>query len=492
MLTPEEVKILDINSEYFGVSREELMENAGKAVVEAIKSCKPRLKDLKIIVFCGLGNNGGDGFVVARYLLKEGVDVRVFLAGDEERIKSLEARKNFERIKNKVKLIREFEDGDIIIDALLGVGIKGEVREPIKSLIEKINSSKAFKVSIDLPSGLRSDVPYSNQQTLVKANLTVTFHDLKKGMENLDNVVVKKIGIPKEAELYVGPGELIVNLKRRKDSHKGENGRVLIIGGSDLYYGAPILSGLAALRSGADLVYLLVPEINFEVTRNSSPDFIVRKYAGEYLNLNAVENARELARVCDVILIGPGLGSRKETLEAVERIFELEKTFVVDADAIKARPRKNAVYTPHAKEFELLTGEPFNFSDLSELNSENLEKLKKHAKRLNSTILLKGKVDIIASPEKTKLNITGNEGMSVGGTGDVLAGIVASFIAQGFSSFYACCSAAFLNGLAGDELLKKKSYGFTASDLIEQIPFTLRKILDLSLERPKLKERQST
>lgn len=486
MLTPEEVKILDINSEYFGVSREELMENAGKAVVEAIKSCKPRLKDLKIIVFCGLGNNGGDGFVAARYLLEEGADVRVFLAGDEGRIKSLEARKNFERIKNKVKLIREFEDGDIIVDALLGVGIKGEVREPIKSLIEKINSSKAFKVSIDLPSGLRCDVPYSDQQTLVKADLTVTFHDLKRGMEALNNVVVKKIGIPREAELYVGPGELIVNLKRRKDSHKGENGRVLIIGGSDLYYGAPILSGLAALRSGADLVYLLVPEINFEITRNSSPDFIVRKYAGKYLNLNAVKKARELARVCDVILIGPGLGSRKETLEAVEKIFRFEKTFVVDADAIKARPRKNAVYTPHAKEFELLTGEPFNFS------KQSLERLEEHAKKLNSTILLKGKVDIIASPEKTKLNITGNEGMSVGGTGDVLAGIVASFIAQGFSSFYACCSAAFLNGLAGDELLKKKSYGFTASDLIEQIPFTLRKILDLSLERPKLKEMQST
>lgn len=470
-ITYKEMCILDINSEYFGVPRAKLMENAGKRIFEALKE-RFKLRNKKIGVFCGTGNNGGDGFVAAMYLAGGGAKVDAILLGSETEIKTPEARKKFELIKNKVKAHKN--NYDIIIDAILGTGIEGEPREPIASAVERINKSKAFKVSVDVPTGLGS-------RHCVDADLVVTFHAMKRGLEKF-NTIVADIGIPREAESFVGPGDLAVNLKRDRESRKGDNGRVLVVGGSDLYYGAPVLSAFGALNSGADLVYVAAPERNYEVTRSFSPDFIVREYPGNFLNQSSVEVVLEAAGSCDSMVIGPGLGAREETRKAVLQILEKIKIpVVIDADALKAVAEKklkkiSAVLTPHAGEFKILSGE-----EISNLE-EKKEAVLRHAKKLNTTILLKSPVDIIASPGgEAKLNATGNAGMTVGGTGDVLAGVVAGFIAQKLEPFTAACCAAFVNGAAGDELYKLRGYCFTASDLAEEIPYAIKRILELAL-----------
>lgn len=472
-ITNKEMRILDINSEYFGVPRSTLMENAGKQVFEALRK-RFKLKNKKIAVFCGTGNNGGDGFVAARYLASEGAKVDVILLGSEAGIRTPEAREKFGLIKKnrKVKVLKKMKNNyDIIIDAILGTGIEGELREPAASAVERINRSGAFKVSVDVPTGIGS-------RRCVNADLVVTFHAMKRGLEKFDTVVAD-IGIPKEAESFVGPGVLIVNLKRNKGSRKGDNGKVLVVGGSDLYYGAPVLSAFGALNSGADLVYLAVPEVNYEVTRTFSPDFIVRKYPGGFLSQSSVDAVLELAGGCDSMVIGPGLGNRSETKSAVlEVLKKIKIPVVIDADALKAiaegrelLKKLNAVLTPHAGEFRILTGE-----DLSNDLEERKKVVLQQAKKLNAAILLKAPVDIIASQDgRIKLNATGNAGMTVGGTGDVLAGIVASFMAQRLEPFDAACCAAFVNGTAGDELYKSKSYCFTASDVAGELPNTIKK-----------------
>jgi NAD(P)H-hydrate epimerase len=471
-ITHKEMRILDINSEYFGISRSRLMENAGRQVFETLRK-RFKIKDKKIAVSCGTGNNGGDGFVAARYLASEGAKVDVILLGSEAEIRTPEAREKFGLIRKnrKIKILKKIKNNyDIIIDAILGTGIEGELREPIASAVERINKSKAFKVSVDMPTGFGS-------KRCVNADLVVTFHAMKKGPEKF-NTIIADIGIPKEAESCVGPGDLIVNLKRDKESRKGDNGKVLVVGGSDLYYGAPILSAFGALNSGVDLVYLAVPEENYEVTRAFSPDFIVRKYPGDFLSPGGIGAILGLTENCDCVVIGPGLGIRNETKSAVlEVLKKIKIPAVIDADALKAIAEKkellkklNAVLTPHAGEFRILTGE-----ELSGDLEERKEVVLRHAEKLNATILLKAPVDIIASPNKVKLNVTGNAGMTVGGTGDVLAGIVASFVAQKLEPFDAACCAAFVNGTAGDELYKFKGYCFTASDVAGELPSIIKK-----------------
>jgi NAD(P)H-hydrate epimerase len=344
--------------------------------------------------------------------------------------------------------------------------------------VERINESEAFKISVDLPSGLSSE---TGRGSCVDADLVVTFHRPKKGLERY-NYVVADIGIPEKAESHVGPGEVAVNLgKRKHEAKKGDYGRVLILGGSLEYYGAPLLAAIAAQNSGVDLVFLAVPEVNYEVTRSYYPDFIVRKYPGTTLNSEGVALALELAEKCDSLVVGPGLGTDSETKRAVLDILkEIRIPAVVDADALKAiageRIECNAVLTPHRAEFKLLTGEELP----SELE-DRANAVREWASKLGAVMLLKAPIDVIASPEgKVKYNSTGNPGMTVGGTGDVLAGLVGGFLAQGLSSFDAACCAAFVNGCAGDGLYEEKGYAFSASDLAMEIPYTIKKLIDFA------------
>ncbi len=466
-ITGRDVRILDLNAAYFGVPRSTLMEKAGKAVFEEINRTR-EISKKKIIVYCGSGNNGGDGLVCARYLHEAGYSVAVFITGPP---RTPDALANLDAVKDVSPMKKSTFDSEVIVDALLGTGIVGEVREPTKSIINKINASKALIISIDVPSGLGDN----GKGFCVKADKVVTFHRSKKGLERF-NTVVKDIGIPMKAESHVGPGDLVDSFSRKNDSHKGENGKVLVIGGSAGYHGAPILSALGALNSGADLVHLAVPEGNYDVTRSYAPDFIVKKFPGEYLGSGGHWFPEDKY---NSIVMGPGLGSQKETQENVLSLLKNTPVpVVIDADAIKAlegtKLKINGVITPHSKEFQMLSGKKL---------PKNMDKRKsvllEESAQKGSVILLKAPVDIIVSPDgNCKFNETGNSGMTVGGTGDVLAGIVGGFIAQGIGPFTAAYCSAFINGAAGDELYSWKGNCFTASDLAYEIPFTIKRMLD--------------
>ncbi len=258
------------------------------------------------------------------------------------------------------------------------------------------------------------------------------------------------------------------------------NGRVMVVGGSLDFHGAPVFSGLGALYSGADLVYLWVPESNFDVTRCKYPDLIVRSFPGSFLDMKAVSSVVDFAKQCDAILIGPGLGKREETTRSIFQILQnLTIPTVLDAEAIQVfhhittipLPQK-IVITPHQSEFEKLTGKDIKIS--ASVDSK-VAILRAIARDLHLNILLKGPDDFIASEEGTiVMNSTGNAGMTVGGTGDVLSGVVASLIAQGAQPFEACQAAAYLVGKTGDALMKNKGYCFSASDVALELPYIIQ------------------
>ncbi len=365
MLSGTEIKVLDKNAEYHGVPTHILMENAGKGVADFIKK-KLKIKNKDILIFCGIGNNGGDGFVTARYLA-ENNNVTIFLVGKENDIKTDISKNNFKKLKkmknkiydiNSLKLADKFLlKNNIIVDSILGIGLEGNLREPYLSLVKKINKVKKTIISVDVPTGLGCDFA-------IKPDYTVTFHDIKSGMneKNSGKIIVVDIGIPKKAVDYVGPGELITYYSKPKvDSHKGDNGRVLVIGGGP-YIGAPALSGLAALRTGADLVFILTPkkasraitsfsplwitpEKLAKETARLSPNLIVGELKDEkILVLEDIEIIQDYLLKIDTVVIGPGLGSDKKTKEAIEKLIikcaKRGKRLVIDADAIQVVGKK--------------------------------------------------------------------------------------------------------------------------------------------------------
>lgn len=271
--------------------------------------------------------------------------------------------------------------------------------------------------------------------------------------------------------------------KRNPVSYKGKNGRVLIIGGSLEYHGAAILSAWGALNSGADLVTMIVPECNFEVSRNFSPDLIVRKYPGEFLNSRAQEMILTLAKKADSIVFGPGLGDREETLKTIKFIVEkVNIPTILDASAIqvleildKMPLKQQLIITPHHTEFEKLTGKSFKITDPKD---HKVRVIRTIANDLKINILLKGPIDIIAGDDgQIEENDTGNAGMTCGGSGDVLSGLIGGLIGQGLSSFDACASGAYILGTAGDKLFKEKGFAYRASDLAMEIPFIVKDLI---------------
>jgi ADP-dependent NAD(P)H-hydrate dehydratase / NAD(P)H-hydrate epimerase len=473
-IPPEEVRVLDINASYLGVLTIELMENAGAAVASYVASnYKP---ETRVAVLCGKGNNGGDGFVAGRHLSQR-MHTDVFLAGAEEDITSDIARVNLERVRDHVKPLKAFDPKgyDIIIDALLGVGLQGRPREPYSSLIKVLNSSKRSIVSVDVPSGWPSDLQ-------IVPDVTVTLHASKNGMDkrNSGKIVVEDIGIPPDAETYCGPGDFSLLPRRRKDAHKGDAGRVLVIGGGP-YTGAPAFAGMAAMRSGIDLAFVATPESAALPVSVYSPNIIVRALSGEELQEGHVDYLLKVSDQCNVVAIGPGLGSSEETLEAVRQFIKAcKKPMVIDADAITACGQKigvlrgkTGVITPHAGEFKKLTGKTVPGEDMDRRS----ELVREAAYKLGLTILLKGPTDVISDGRYIKLNRVHNDAMTVGGTGDVLMGIVTGMMAQGASPFAAARIGAFTNGVAGNLAFEEKSYGLLATDIIEKVPFVLRRYL---------------
>jgi hydroxyethylthiazole kinase-like uncharacterized protein yjeF len=489
-ITSREMRAIEMNSEYFGVPRLLLMENAGHCVAWLIESKFELGKS--VAIFCGLGGNGGDGFVIARHLLLKGFKVTVILAGRSREITDKAAFENWNALQYLGETIRVIEvadsslvpdvKADVVVDALLGTGAKGQLRPPILQLVSKINSMQATKIAVDVPTGVDADTGETLGEA-VKANMTVTFYKSKKGLAKakkyVGELVVKDIGLPTQFENFAGPGDVASVVKPRKpESHKGDFGRLLVIGGNETFSGAPTLVAQAALRTGVDLTYVAAPEKTARVISTLSPDLITIKLKGDHLNPHNLDQLKQHVDACDAVAIGPGLGLHEDTREAVRLIFEeVEKSgkaLVIDADALKAfaafkrELKVPSVLTPHGGEYETLTGKK-----LPEDHGQKIQDVKNTAAKLDTVILLKGSVDIVSNGVKFKLNFTGNPGMTVGGTGDVLTGIVGAFLAQDVDPFEAAVAGAFANGAAGDFVFQQKGAHMVASDLINWIPHVL-------------------
>ncbi len=485
MIDSSEIHVLDANAAYFGVPSQVLMENAGKAVAEFIK----RSGDAQhVLVLCGKGNNGGDGFVAARYLAAD-LPVTVFITSDSDTIRSQTARDNYAKladldipvynIKDKEKLDQLLESHDTIVDAMLGIGVSGRLRPPYDSLVKKLNDLKGKTIiSVDITTGLGTSLS-------VKPQYTITFHAAKTGMtkQNCGRIHVVDIGIPQQAEEYVGPGELMMYYPRSStQSHKGDNGVVLVIGGGP-YVGAPALTGLAALRTGADLVFVATPRRSWELVASYSADLIVKDLTADVLVPADVPAIKKLLSRATAVVLGPGLGDDARTSKAIVDILKLvvaEKIpLVVDADGFKplgdhldVLKKIPVVLTPHAGEFQLISNKR-----LPDEVSARKNIVASWAKACQVTVLLKGPVDIITNGAQTKFNEVHNPAMTVGGTGDVLAGITGALLAKKVSPFNAARIAAFVNGTAGNQAQDKYSYGMVASDMIAEIPLVLKKYL---------------
>ncbi len=471
MLPFKEVAIADRNSEYRGVPPIELMENAGKGLAEEIMK---RFPDRGVTFFCGTGNNGGDGYVAARYISEEigKENVTVFLIKGKENVRSDIARKNLGKLECEIVEDMDWDelDDDILVDGLLGTGIKGRIREPYRSVMENINKKGNPVVSIDVPSGLGADMQ-------VHPELTVTFHDTKIGMteEKCGEIVIKDIGIPEKAIDYTGPGEMLLYPTPEDDSHKGENGSVLIIGGGP-YTGAPALAGKAAYRSGADLVHLCVPEEIKDIEAGYSPNFLVQPFDHDSLREENVESVKETIEELDVdsVLIGPGLGDEESTIKAVRELLrDLGRPTVIDADALKAlkdneiRFDNPTVLTPHKGEFRMIA------------HPGKLEKrAKEYAKDVSATLVIKGKEDFITDGERQKKNDFGHPSMTVGGTGDTLAGVIACLLSKGLEPYEAGRLGVYLTCRAGEESFKKKSWSIMPEDVSEDISTVFKEELN--------------
>jgi len=299
--------------------------------------------------------------------------------------------------------------------------------------------------------------------------------------------------LPYEFESFAGPGDISLVVKPRpSEAHKGDFGRLLVIGGSEVFSGAPTLVALAALRTGVDLAYIAAPQKTAYAIASMSPNLITVKLEGEHLNLRNNAVIKRYLEVSTGAVVGPGLGLHKETKDAVNEIItliEAAKTpLLLDADGLKAfaESKRKAniplVLTPHAGEYKILTGRtpPANLR-------ERAEEVQTTAQELGATILLKGNVDIISDGKKTKLNFTGNPSMTVGGTGDVLSGIIGAFLAQKADPFEAAVAGAFLNGAAGDFVKSEKGYHMVPTDLIDWIP----KVMDNPMAHLKVRKSDS-
>ena len=488
MITSREMHALELNAEYFGISRLQLMENAGRAVADEIASRFDPEK-ARITVFSGLGGNGGDGFAAARHLVCLGFKVEVMLAGRSKDIRDKEAKRNWLALlalKDAVALQEIYDstlvrsvEAEVVVDALLGIGLKGVLRPPSSEMTKKINEADAFCVSVDVPTGVDSDSGRVSDEA-VEADLTITFHKIKPGLRkakaHVGELIVKDIGLPRQFDRFAGPGDVSLVIKARlPEAHKGDFGRLLVVGGSETFSGAPVLVALSALRAGVDLAYIAAPKRTAYAISSMAPDVITIKLEGDHLAPHAASVVKQCLGLSTAVVVGPGLGAHMETKAAVMKIVEIlekeELPLLLDADGLKAFAESKrkigspTVLTPHAGEYQLLTGRKPP-SDLE----ERVADVRKTARNLGFVILLKGNVDVISDGERVKLNFAGNPGMTVGGTGDVLSGIVGAFLAHGTDPFEAAAAGAFINGAAGDFVQSEKGYHMLPTDLLEWIP----------------------
>ena len=474
MIPARRMAAVDANAAALGVPRKQLMESSGNAVARVVREVSHE-GETDVAIVAGRGNNGGDAFVAARFL--DDFETRVHLLGRPETISTDIARENWDALveaEYDTRVVRDSQDlslgePDVVVDAMLGTGVTGALREPEATVTRELNASDATVVAVDVPSGVDADTGTSNG-VAVDADHVVTFHDEKPGLSSLDATIhVADIGIPDAAEAFTGPGDLLA-LGRESQSHKGDHGEVLVVGGGP-YTGAPALAAGAALRAGADLVRIACPDGVAREIQGYSENFIVVPFAGETLGPEHVDALLDRARAHDVVVFGPGLGAADETLAAVEAFLtEYDGRAVVDADALQVVPGvetdASLGCTPHQGELETMGGAT------AEAWRERRALVADYAADLEHTLLVKGAYDIVSDGSETRVNRTGNPGMTVGGTGDVLAGVTGALLSTQ-EPLDAAAIGAFANGTAGDIALDDHGHGLTATDVLGAVPTAL-------------------
>ncbi len=474
MISGTEMGVVDENAAALGVPRKQLMESSGNAVARAVRGLAD--PGASITIVAGRGNNGGDALVAARFL--DGYDLRVLLLGRADTITTDIARENWEALQRSEYPTEEIRDStalrlgdpDLFVDAMLGTGVQGTLREPAASAASGLNDSTVPVLSVDVPSGLDADTG-ALAANGVAPDHVVTFHETKPGLPDLDaEVTVADIGVPAAAETFVERGDLL-RVSRDPASHKGENGEVLVIGGGP-YVGAPALAGQAALRAGADLVRVTCPTAVSHEIQGYREDLIVRPMEGRKFEPGHVGPVLAFAAEHDAVVIGPGLGDDEETLEATRAILEgYDGRAVVDADALSVvsdlATEATLVCTPHQGELVDMGGT--TVADWQ----DRREHVESFASDLGHALLVKGRYDVVSDGDTSRVNRTGNAGMTVGGTGDVLAGVTGALLATQ-EPVDAAAIAAYVNGRAGDIVLENRGDGLMASDMLDAIPRAMR------------------
>ncbi len=453
MISALDSRVFDANAEAMGCSMEGLIDNAGRGLAEVLESGYP---GRSFVFVCGSGNNGSDGIAAASKMDPSRVRVLILKHPPE---KTLQARRRFlDVLSCPVSMYAPgaLEGSDVIVDCALGTGLSGTVREPYRTFIEEANASGRPIVSADIPSGLGADIA-------IRPERTVAVLDVKEGMNEgiCGEIVVADIGMPEDAMRVVGPGDMLRYPVPKRDSHKGQNGRLMVIAGGP-YFGAPAMCAYSALRSGADIVRVFCPESVHDAVSRISPVLMITDLPGSELTSSSVDALLSESDRYDAVLIGPGLGTSEATRDAVrEFVSRCGTPMVIDADGLTAiegmRLEAPAVLTPHHGEFAALGGTV----------PEDL------ARAMNAVVLLKGAEDVVTDGSRTRINRTGSPAMTGAGTGDVLAGCVAGLLAKGMDAFDAACLGAYITGEAGSIAYSEKSYGAIATDVAESIPSVL-------------------
>lgn len=506
----KELEALLINT--YGMPEIVLMENAGRSMAEYLVTTSIdfdcEIDDINIVIVAGYGNNGGDGFVLARHLLNRGIKVKIFIPGNNANF-SESAKINYEILKHMgasmFHIISErdwyrfqvaLNFADIIIDALHGTGLHGKLREDSKKCIKFINESSAYTISVDIPSGLNADTGVVNDICVepmytFSLGLPKVGLFLHEGPSVSGTIINLDIGIAPELIATTANFLNCIDLEWAKEHynlrpltvHKQECGRVLVIAGSTKYTGAAILASAAALRAGAGIVDIAIPEALYTAVASRSLEQIVHPIADQgmgYFTLESLEPLRELIAQADSVVLGCGLGRHLETLELVRTLCqEITVPLIIDADALFALNINDAMWknrtaptiiTPHIGEFSRLTG-----LDKAEIVDNAVELIAQYAEKLHSTIVLKSSTTMVAYPNKTIfISNNGHPGMATAGTGDVLAGVIAATLVQD-NIIDPVPMGVMLHSAAA---VCRESSGFIASDIIDNLPEVLEELED--------------
>ncbi len=492
-----------------GISLRDLMEEAGKSLADEVLDIVG--EQGRVVSISGKGNNGGDGFVAARILSEKGVRVTSFFICFEDEIEG-EAKDAFLELKRfeTPKFLtpdntKEFEDAlseaNLIIDAIFGIGLKGKIEGFVAEVIEKINSADIKVISADIPSGVEADTGRV-YGTCIRATKTMTFIAPKIGLfvypgaDYVGELMVADLGLPPNV-VEEGLVRMFLPDEIRKilplcsgDVHKKAKGKVLVIAGSRGMTGAAVLTANSALRAGAGLVVLGAPESLSDILEQKLTEVInlpLPETNVGSLSSTAYECIIEASKSFDVIALGPGLSQNGETVSLVRRlVVDVKCPLVLDADGLNAIVGKTHLLTERSHP-TVVTPHPGELARLFGVSAEDVQKdrlgfTKRATSKWKVTTVLKGAYSIVGFGNDFSINVTGNWGMATAGTGDVLTGLISSFIAQGLGSFEAAVLGTYLHGLAGDIVAKNITpYCLIASDLIDYLPRAMSKILERSL-----------